>query len=46
MNYLRDLNVSIPYKMTAGAWGLAKTLYNGRDFNTNYEESLEHPSRA
>jgi hypothetical protein len=36
MDYLRDLNVSIPYRMTAGAWGLVKTLYNGKDFNTNY----------
>jgi hypothetical protein len=43
-NYLRDLNVSIPYRINSATFALAKTMYNGKDFNTNYKETLRNPS--
>lgn len=43
-NYIRDLNVSIPYRTRSAVEAAIQTLYNGKDFDANYQNKLEHPS--
>lgn len=43
-NYLRDLNVQIPYRMKAAISAIFPTMYNGKSFNENYQEQLSNPN--
>jgi hypothetical protein len=42
-NYLRDLNVSIPYRVKSGIQGGINTLINGKSFSENYQNALANP---
>jgi len=39
-NYLRDLNVSIPYRATSASHAAIKTVFNGKSFKENYRNQL------
>ena len=43
-HYLRDLNVSIPYRSRAAIEGTIKGLYNSKSWTDNYQESLKEPT--
>lgn len=45
MNWARDLNVSIPYRISSAARGLFNTILKGGSFKDNYNESLANPTR-
>ena len=42
-NYLRDFNVSIPYRIKSGIQGGINTLINGKSFSENYQNALANP---
>lgn len=42
-NYLRDFNVSIPYRIKSGIQGGINTLINGKSFKENYQNALANP---
>lgn len=43
-NMLRDYNVSIPYRIASASRAGIETLYNGNDYNSNYENALANPT--
>lgn len=43
-NYLRDLNVSIPYIMASASHAAVKTAFNGKSFKENYKNQLQNPN--
>ena len=43
-NYLRDLNISIPFRKDAALAGLWDTMVNDKSFKENYTNRLENPS--
>lgn len=44
-NYLRDLNVSIPYRVKNAAHAVIDTFNNDKSFKENYDYRLENPSK-
>ncbi len=43
-NYLRDLNVAIPYRTSSAIRAGFNTIVKGGDFSKNYEVALANPS--
>lgn len=43
-NYLRDLNVSLPYRAKNAIHAGIESLYNGQSFGENYNNRLANPS--
>lgn len=44
INYLRDLNVNIPYRISSAIRAGFNTIVKGGDFSKNYEAALANPS--
>lgn len=44
INYLRDLNVAIPYRISSAIRAGFNTIVKGGDFSKNYEVALANPS--
>ncbi|MGM9818063.1 MAG: hypothetical protein ACI30B_03670 [Paludibacteraceae bacterium] len=42
-NYLRDLNVSLPYRAKSAVKALYKTALNDKSFSENYNDALKNP---
>lgn len=43
-NYLRDLNVSIPYRLSSAIRGAYHTIKDGTSFSSSYNSALSNPS--
>lgn len=43
-HYLRDLNISIPYRGRAAIEGTVRGFSNNKSWNDNYQEALKSPT--
>lgn len=42
-NYLRDINVSVPYRTKSAIAAGIKTIFNDKSFEENYNNALKNP---